>query len=358
MKKRILSCFLVVVMVVVFIPMYVYADLSSELQEITEQMEQVSDDMAELEASLEEQLAELEEIEAEIAAKEAEVAAKEAEIQAAEEELEQTKAYIEEREEALGLRLRTMYKNGSVGYLDVILGSESLSDFLSNLSMIQRLYQSDQETVAELKEQQALLEAQYRELEEQQKALEEEKEALMEKEAEAQAKREAMQDELDALEAKLNELNADAEAISAQIVASSDPDKEYTGTGIFIWPTDSRTITSYFGWRIHPIFGDYRYHSGMDIAASAGTPVYAADSGTVILAQWYGGYGYCVVIDHGDGLSTLYGHNSELKVSVGDEVTQGQVIALCGSTGNSTGPHVHFEVRVNGVVTEPMDYLQ
>ena len=131
---------------------------------------------------------------------------------------------------------------------------------------------------------------------------------------------------------------------------------EYEGSGKFAWPCYG-TITSYFGWRIHPIFGDYRYHSGMDIAVAAGTPVVAAESGTVILAQWYGGYGNCVVIDHGGGISTLYGHNNSLNVSVGQQVSKGQTIAAAGSTGDSTGPHCHFEVRVNGVVTEPLDYL-
>ena len=128
------------------------------------------------------------------------------------------------------------------------------------------------------------------------------------------------------------------------------------GTGKFIWPVQGE-ITSYYGWRTHPIFGTTRYHSGYDIACDTGTPIAAADSGTVVYSGWLGGYGYCVMIDHGGGLVSLYGHNSELWVSEGQYVQQGQTIALAGSTGWSTGPHCHFEARLNGELTDPMNYL-
>lgn len=124
----------------------------------------------------------------------------------------------------------------------------------------------------------------------------------------------------------------------------------------FIWPVQGE-ITSYYGWRTHPIFGTTRYHSGYDIACDTGTPIAAADSGTVVYSGWLGGYGYCVMIDHGGGLVSLYGHNSELWVSEGQYVQQGQTIALAGSTGWSTGPHCHFEARLNGELTDPMNYL-
>ncbi|PIS04576.1 MAG: hypothetical protein COT81_05770 [Candidatus Buchananbacteria bacterium CG10_big_fil_rev_8_21_14_0_10_42_9] len=123
-----------------------------------------------------------------------------------------------------------------------------------------------------------------------------------------------------------------------------------TGTGHMQWPAGCRRISQYFGYR----------HSGLDIACSYGTNVFAADSGTVVTAQggWNGGYGIYVVIDHGNGLQTLYGHNSRLLVSVGDQVTKGQVIAAIGSTGQSTGPHVHFEVRSSGRRLNPLSYIQ
>ena len=128
------------------------------------------------------------------------------------------------------------------------------------------------------------------------------------------------------------------------------------GTGQLGWPV-SGEITSPYGYRVHPIWGTTIYHSGIDIGVDEGTPVHAADGGVVVWSGWMGGYGYAVVIDHGNGLSTLYGHNSELAVDEGQSVAKGQVISYAGSTGNSTGPHVHFEVRVNGDPVDPMGYL-
>lgn len=125
-------------------------------------------------------------------------------------------------------------------------------------------------------------------------------------------------------------------------------------TGSFIWPVQGR-INSPFGWR--SIFGSYSYHSGLDIKASTGQSIKAADGGTVEFAGWKGAYGNLVIINHGNGYKTYYGHNSSLTVSAGDKVYQGQVIAKAGSTGRSTGPHCHFEIRVNGTQVNPMSYL-
>ena len=125
-----------------------------------------------------------------------------------------------------------------------------------------------------------------------------------------------------------------------------------------IWPSAaSRRITSPFGNRLHPILKIYKFHSGIDIGASYGTNILAANSGTVIKAGYNSSYGYMVMIDHGGGIVTLYAHSSKLLVSTGDVVARGQVIALIGSTGRSTGPHLHFEVRVNGAYQNPLNYV-
>ena len=124
------------------------------------------------------------------------------------------------------------------------------------------------------------------------------------------------------------------------------------------WPVPSSSrITSYYGGRIDPINGSQSGHLGMDIAAPQGTPIVAANDGVVILSQWNGSYGNCVMIDHGGGIVTLYGHISQLIAGVGQVVSRGQTIALVGSTGRSTGPHCHFEVRINGATTDPLNYL-
>ncbi|MCX7758867.1 MAG: peptidoglycan DD-metalloendopeptidase family protein [bacterium] len=127
--------------------------------------------------------------------------------------------------------------------------------------------------------------------------------------------------------------------------------------GKFLWPTTSSVITSYFGYRVHPIWGTTRFHSGIDIGAPYGAPIYAAADGVVIYSGWYYGYGNTVVIDHGSGISTLYAHCSSLNVYKGQTVYKGQVIARVGSTGNSTGPHLHFEVLINGNPVNPLNYL-
>ena len=148
-----------------------------------------------------------------------------------------------------------------------------------------------------------------------------------------------------------------AAARAAAAAQQSSPTYSWVqGSGQLGWPV-SGEITSPYGYRTHPIWGTTIYHSGIDIGVDEGTPVHAADGGTVAWSGWMGGYGYAVVIDHGNGMSTLYGHNSELAVSEGQDVGKGQVIAYAGSTGNSTGPHVHFEVRISGDPVDPMGYL-
>jgi murein DD-endopeptidase MepM/ murein hydrolase activator NlpD len=124
-----------------------------------------------------------------------------------------------------------------------------------------------------------------------------------------------------------------------------------------LWPVPSHYITSPFGWRIHPILGTKRLHAGMDIRAPYGTAISAAAAGTVVRSGWYGGYGNAVVIDHGGGVVTLYGHQSRVAVRAGQRVTRGQTIGYSGSTGLSNGPHLHFEVRVNGVPTDPLLFI-
>jgi murein DD-endopeptidase MepM/ murein hydrolase activator NlpD len=128
------------------------------------------------------------------------------------------------------------------------------------------------------------------------------------------------------------------------------------GTGVFAFPSNART-SSPFGWRTHPILGYRRFHAGLDFAASYGSTIRAADSGTVIFSGWYGGYGKTLIIDHGRGLTTLYAHCSKLYVAEGQRVQKGQAIAAVGSTGLSTGPHLHFEVRRNGSPVNPAKYL-
>ncbi len=149
-------------------------------------------------------------------------------------------------------------------------------------------------------------------------------------------------------------LEADARALEEEIASRQDSGGDQPG--VLAWPIRGR-VTSPFGYRIHPIFGTRRLHTGIDIDADSGDPIRAAESGRVILAETYGGYGRAVVIDHGGGMATLYAHQSSLAVSVGDVVERGEVIGYVGCSGFCTGPHLHFEVRINGQFVDPMDYL-
>lgn len=329
-----------------------------ELSDIRNQQSQVKTEMAELEDSIASQKEEVEAIQKEVDKQQAKIDEIESKIAETESQIQKMQEDIESQKENLGKRLRNMYKNGSVGFVDVILGSGNFSELISNLSMLQKIYASDQDTLDYLEDQHKKIEEKKELLTEENKKLNDEKKVLDEKQQEAQKKKDAMQADMDKLQAKLDKLNADAARLTGVILGSQDSNKEYEGgSGIMGWPTDSRNITSDFGMRKHPIYGTFIGHTGIDIAADYWSNVYAAESGTVILSQVYGGYGNAITIDHGGGISTLYGHNNALLVSVGQHVTRGQVIALCGSTGQSTGSHVHFEVRVNGVPVDPMGYL-
>ena len=261
---------------------------------------------------------ELDEANRKLKAIQAEQSAVNLQIKQTEEEIKKAEAYLKQRQEILNKRVRSIYMYGQLSYLEVITGAKSFSDFANRLELLKRIIHSDFNLIIEIQKQKAVMEAD-----------------LI---AESNNVREMIQNRI---------RQQQSGGIDTPVVH---------GTGVFIWPCNG-PITSPFGYRTHPIFGTTIYHAGIDIGVDYGTPIHAADGGTVIAAEWYGGYGNAVIIDHGNGLQSLYGHNSSLTVSVGEAVSQGQVIAYAGSTGYSTGPHCHFEVRQNGEAVDPMGYL-
>ena len=280
------------------------------------------------------------------------------------EELEQLKKDIEKQNDDLNARLRSMYKNGDVGMLSVVFGSSSMSDVLTNMDMVQRIYNADAELLKSIQEQYDLVDAQNRklealkvQLEEQQAVIAEKKSALEADEAEARARRNALQADADSLQKQYDAVKKEADSISETIKVLQSQNTQYIG-GAMCWPSQASTrITSPFGWRYLSLLGGRNYHTGVDIGAAGGTNILAANSGKVIKAGWNNSYGYMVMIDHGGGIVTLYAHSSKLLVKTGDVVARGQVIALIGSTGMSTGNHLHFEVRVNGKYQNPLNYI-
>lgn len=306
--------------------------------------------------------AELEEIDAIIGEAEQQISQKEAEIAEYEQE-------IESNEQDFRARLRAMDETNAASYIDLLLESKGFSDFLANIETIQEISEHDRAVINRMVELKQGVENSRNELvlkrDEQKEArslVSDRKSALDAKKAEQTAlinsinKDIALQEKMYDEASKLEQQLKDSVKASLSTSGSSSAPK-YTG-GKFAFPAPSMiSVTSQYGYRVHPIFKTTKYHSGMDLAAPQGSNTVAAEAGVVRMAGWNGGYGYCVIIDHGNGLATLYGHNSKLLVSAGQSVSRGQVIAKVGSTGNSTGPHLHFEVLINGATTDPAPYI-
>ena len=269
----------------------------------------------------------------------------------------------------LGKRVRDIYINGQISYLDVIFGAKDFQDLMTRMDLLKRVIKQDYDLVQVVMAEREEIETTKASLEKDRAALEPKvrsagkaKDVMVEKQQKRQALLDKMKSDKATIDREYDEFMAASKKVAEMIQArSSQVSGSYAaytggGGGGMIWPI-SGPITSEFGWRVHPITGTQKFHSGIDIGGDYGEPVVAAASGVVTDACWISGYGNTVIIDHGGGISTLYGHNQGFAVSEGQTVSQGQVIAYCGSTGNSTGPHCHFEVRENGSVVSPYGYL-
>lgn len=387
-KKTRLVAALLTGLVLCGTPAYIGAedeDLTNQLEQIQQQVNDQNTKKIDAETvigSVSEQLRQIEEqlrqASAELGVIQQQRVAVENDITINERQLQEAQKRLEGREAVFYKRVRDIYINGRLSYLDVVIGSKDFNDFANRLEVLRRIINSDINLINEIKKERADIEARKQQLEANRIKLVEIEKAVIAKQSEIEQKKaernevlqRAQNDRATAMQA-IEELNASSAQVTALLkerqaaraaaaaAATAEQAQSYTwvqGSGQLGWPA-SGEITSPFGYRTHPIWGTTIYHAGIDIGVDEGVPVHAADGGTVVWSGWMGGYGYAVVIDHGNGLSTLYGHNSELVVSEGETVGKGQVIAYAGSTGNSTGPHVHFEVRVNGDPVDPMGYL-
>lgn len=382
-KSRLVATILTGI-VVLGTPLYIVAedeDLTNQLDSIQQQVNQQNSIKADAETvivSVSEQLRQIEEqlrqAQQQLESIQQQRVAVENDITVNEKLLAEAQKRLEGRESVFYKRVRDIYINGRLSYLDVVIGSKDFSDFANRLEILKRIIDADIKLIDEIKKERAEIAARKQALEQSRAKLVELEKAAVAKQAEIEQKKKerevvlqkAQNDRATAMQA-VEELNASSAQITALLKArqaeraaaaqQSAPSYSWVqGSGQLGWPV-SGEITSPYGYRTHPIWGTTIYHSGIDIGVDEGTPVHAADGGTVVWSGWMGGYGYAVVIDHGNGMSTLYGHNSELAVSEGQDVSKGQVIAYAGSTGNSTGPHVHFEVRISGDPVDPMGYL-
>lgn len=267
------------------------------------------------------------------------------------------------QKDTLMKRVRVMYETGSVGYLAVVLDSTSFSDFISRMDYLKKIMNYDVDLLKNMKAHRDNIAEQKVQLQSELDKKEKLKQEIGNKKEEIASAKEDKTKALNELAKDLKEYNKqydqllqESKEFEKKIIAAQSKNK-YVG-GVIGWPVpSSKRITSPYGYRIHPILKTKKLHTGIDIGASSGSAVLAGNAGKVIFAGYYGGYGYTVIIDHGGKISTLYAHNSKLLVSVGDEVKRGQNISKVGSTGLSTGPHLHFEVRENGQHKNPMNYL-
>ncbi|MDR1157725.1 MAG: peptidoglycan DD-metalloendopeptidase family protein [Oscillospiraceae bacterium] len=272
-----------------------------------------------------------------------------------------------EQYEAFRVRMRTMEEAGDTGYLGVLLSADSFSDLLGRIGTVQEIMDYDLALMEDLQATRLVVEETKRALEADKDEQSSVKQTLSDRRAElASQSREQVQmlQELEkeeteyrkAIQEKEDAEKALQRQISSLMAELARKNTVYVG-GEYTWPLPGYTAGSPYGLRYHPILKRNRLHTGQDIPAPTGTKILAANGGEIIKADYNSGYGNCVVIDHGGGQATLYGHMSRIGVSVGQKVKKGAVIGYVGSTGLSTGPHLHFEIIINGTQVNPMNYF-
>ena len=357
-------------------------DLNSQIRAQKEIKDQRAAEVAAVAARLETLQAQISEVQGRVDAKEADIAANEAElsdlevsISNLEAQIAGTQLEIRQTVETVQERAVDLYMSRSLNVGGVLLAVDEMADVTVGLEYAGQVIEDSEALLRRLevlKHQEELQQEQIEEnkqrteailvtLEIERRELVSDRLLLEEKEQEVQVELESVRDLLAAVQADIAEiegeitaLEKDAAAVEAAIRAAQSSGGE--NPGILSWPVDA-SISSPFGYRIHPISGVRKLHTGLDLNAASGTTIRAAGSGTVILASWYGGYGNAVVIDHGGGLSTLYANQSSIAVSVGQSLVVGDTVGYVGTTGYSTGPHLHFETREWGTPVNPMNYL-
>ncbi len=346
----------------------------TNVKELKKQLEASKADLANYVAELD---ANLQKIQAKIDELKRMISEKEEQIEIKTQELEEALEVQQAQYEAMKTRIRFMYERGDTLFLELILGSGSFGEMLNKADYIEMLSSYDRKMLDEYvayAEYVALcregLEEEKKVLDEAKIAVEEEEASLNELIADKEQEMYKMSSDIQSKEAAIREYEAEIAAQNDTIKAleaavaeerkrlAEEQRRRYDG-GVFTWPAPSYTrISDEYGNRTHPILGIQQFHNGLDMAAPGGSPILAAYSGTVVAATYSGSMGNYIMIDHGDSLYTIYMHASALYVSKGQEVTKGEKIAAVGSTGRSTGNHLHFSVRLNGNYVSPWNYLR
>jgi murein DD-endopeptidase MepM/ murein hydrolase activator NlpD len=286
------------------------------------------------------------------------------EVKKATSQLAAAEARLERHRDAASERLVAIYEHGGVEYLDVLTAAASFADFANRLYLVKLVVDQDSDLMQQMEEDRERISYYRNHVRAKERTvayLETEAAVTHESYVRSRAQKAHLLSDLGRLRAYWERALARMEADSRSIEAQIQRYQRTTGRaqystpwrGSFMRPVNG-PVTSGFGYRMHPILGVRKMHTGVDLRAAAGTPIRAADGGTVIWSGSRGGYGLCIIIDHGGGMATVYGHCSRLAVSANDTVRKGDVIGYVGSTGLSTGPHLHFEVRRNGTPINPL----
>lgn len=379
--RKILCIVLILIISCFSILSYVYAeenttlstDLQTEQEQLQQQIEDANGELSDVQEELSQNLQQVQQLDEKISKSQGELDelnVKMAKLQTSIEkvgaELQIAEDKYNKQRETLEQRLVTMYESGDTQYLDVILSSKSVSDFLSNYFLITELTTYDTDLLEDMKEKKDSIELSKKKLDNEKEQLATIKQNQIKTARILENTKVVRENYISKLsntekdiQSKIDEYNTRFSEINAEILslAMDGLDTKYIG-GELAWPVPGYTrISSKYGMRTHPITGVYKLHTGVDISAPMGANFIAANDGVVTKAGMNSAYGNMVIIDHGGGISTLYAHGSEILVQVGQVVKRGDAVLKVGSTGYSTGPHAHFEVRMDGVVTDPMPYI-
>lgn len=355
---------------------FVYADtaqqkINSQQQKKNEAQEKLNSNKtkrAKTLAEMERLEKESGDIQAQINGIDAEIAETDKRLNEEQAKLDVATAKAEEKYDLFKERFRVMCEQGDVSYIEMLLSAKSFSDFVDKAEIVKEISEYDKEifdvmeaTRLEIEKARDEIATLKKNQETAKDNLNGQKQALASKQREQKEYMQELEKDAAAYQKIIDDADRAMESLRRQIsgsLSTSSSGKAYVG-GEFTWPTPScHYITSNFSpRRKNPVTGIYKRHTGTDIGASYGAAIVAANAGTVTLAGWNSGYGNCVIIDHGGGKATLYGHMSSYSVSKGQSVQKGQQIGCVGSTGNSTGPHLHFEILINGTAVDPMQYF-